>query len=100
MRSSNIILMNFLDADFNGADLRNTRFAQTYTNNTDFSDANLSGVIIDTSAFENADFSGANLQRIKYDAIALGFFNVSKLDGARMSPDLKEDLEKLRKGQA
>ncbi|MGA8831546.1 MAG: pentapeptide repeat-containing protein, partial [Desulfomonilaceae bacterium] len=77
----------------------NTRFAQTYMNNTNFSGADLRGVIFDTSAFENADFRGANLQGVKYDSIALGFFAVSKLDGAKMSEDLKSDLEKLRSGK-
>jgi len=39
------------------------------------------------------------LQGIKYDSIALGFFAVSKLDGAKMSADLEMDLEKLRAGE-
>jgi uncharacterized protein YjbI with pentapeptide repeats len=91
--------MNFLDADFSGANLRKTRFAQTYMNNTDFSGADLSGAVFDTSAFENADFTNANLQGIKYDSIALGFFAVSKLDGAKMSANLQKDLEKLRSGK-
>ena len=59
----------------------------------------MSGVIFDTCAFENADFRGANLQGIKYDSIALGFFAVSKLDGAKISADLQKDLEKLRSGK-
>jgi hypothetical protein len=80
-------------ADLSSADLRNTRFAQTYMNNTSFSGADLSGAIFDTSAFENADFSGANLQGVKYDSIALGFFAVSKLDGAKLSPDLQKEFE-------
>jgi len=99
LRSSNIILLNFLNADFSGADLRNTRFAQTYMNNTNFSGADLRGVVFDTSAFENADFRGANLQGVKYDSIALGFFAVFKLDGAKMSEDLQNDLEKLLSGK-
>ena len=85
MRSANIILLNFMDADFSGADLKNARFAQTYMNNTNFSGADLSGAIFDTSAFENADFREANLQGVKYDSIALNFFAVSKLEGAKMS---------------
>jgi uncharacterized protein YjbI with pentapeptide repeats len=93
-------LLNFLDADFSGADLRNSRFAQTYMNNTNFSGADLSGAIFDTCAFENADFRGANLQGIKYDSIALGFFAMSKLDGAKMSADLQKDLDKLKAGKA
>jgi uncharacterized protein YjbI with pentapeptide repeats len=88
-----------LDANFSGADLRNTRFAQTYMNNTNFSGADLSGAIFDTCAFENADFRGANLQGVKYDSIALGFFAMSKLDGAKISSDLQMDLEKLRSGK-
>ena len=88
-----------MDADFSGADLRNTRFAQTYFNNTKFSGADLSGAIFDTCAFENADFRGADLLGIKYDSIALGFFAVSKLDGAKISADLQKDLEKLRSGK-
>jgi hypothetical protein len=39
------------------------------------------------------------LQGVKYDSIALGFFAVSKLDGAKMSADLEKDLEKLRSGK-
>ena len=68
-------------------------------NNTNFTGADLSGAVFDTSAFENADFTGANLQGIKYDSIALGFFAVSKLDGAKISSDLEMDLEKLRSGK-
>jgi len=52
-------------------------------NNTNFSGADLRGAIFDTSAFENADFRGANLEGIKYDSIALGFFAVSHLEGAK-----------------
>ncbi len=92
-------MLNLLDADFSGADLRKVRFAQTYMNDTNFSGADLSGAVFDTSAFENADFTGANLQGIKYDSIALDFFAVSKLDGAKMSADLQRDLEKLRSGK-
>jgi uncharacterized protein YjbI with pentapeptide repeats len=88
-----------MSGDFSGADLRKTRFAQTYLNSTNFNGADLSGVTFDTCAFENADFSGANLQGIKYDSIALGFFAASKLDGAKMSADLQRDLQKLRSGQ-
>jgi uncharacterized protein YjbI with pentapeptide repeats len=88
--------MNFLGVDFSGADLRNTRFAQTYMNNTNFSGADLRGSIFDTSAFENADFRGANLEGIKYDSIALGFFAVSNLEGAKLSAGLQKDLEKMR----
>jgi len=88
--------MNFLNVDYSGADLRNTRFAQTYMNNTNFSGADLRGAIFDTSAFENADFRDANLEGIKYDGIALQFFAVSNLKGAKLSADLQKDLEKLR----
>ena len=80
---------------FQRCDLRNVRFAQTYMNNTNFSGADLSGAVFDTSAFENADFTGANLQGIKYDSIALGFFAVSKLDGAKMSSDLRDGSGKI-----
>jgi uncharacterized protein YjbI with pentapeptide repeats len=96
LRNSQIILMNFLNVDYSGADLRNTRFAQTYMNNTNFSGADLRGAIFDTSAFENADFRDANLEGIKYDGIALQFFAVSNLKGAKLSADLQKDLEKLR----
>jgi uncharacterized protein YjbI with pentapeptide repeats len=58
-----------LDADFSGANLQKTRFAQTYTNNTNFSGADLSGAVFDTSAFENADFAGANLQGINWSLL-------------------------------
>jgi uncharacterized protein YjbI with pentapeptide repeats len=100
LRSSNIILLNFLDADFSGADLRNTRFGQTYMINTNFSGADLRGAIFNTTAFENTDFRGANLQGIKYDTMALQFFAVSKLDGAKTSSDLQKDLDKLKAGRA
>jgi uncharacterized protein YjbI with pentapeptide repeats len=65
-------------------------------NNTNFSGADLRGAIFDTSAFENADFRDANLEGIKYDGIALQFFAVSNLKGAKLSADLQKDLEKLR----
>jgi len=94
-----MILLNFLDANFSGADLRNTRFAQTYMNNTNFSGADLSGAIFDTCAFENADFRGANLQGVKYDSIALGFFAMSSSMGPRLAQILQMDLEKLRSGK-
>jgi len=100
LTSSNIILLNFLDADFSGADLRNARFAQTYMINTNFSGADLRGAIFNTTAFENADFRGANLQGIKYDTKGLQFFAVSKLDGAKTSADLQKDLDKLKAGKA
>ena len=53
--------------DYSGADLRNTRFAQTYMNNTNFSGADLRGAIFDTSAFENADFRDANREKLRTD---------------------------------
>ncbi|WP_348304791.1 pentapeptide repeat-containing protein, partial [Methanothrix sp.] len=67
--------------------------------NADFRGADLRGVIFDTTAFENADFRGANLEGVKYEGIALQFFAISNLEGAKMSADLKNDLEKLRSGQ-
>jgi uncharacterized protein YjbI with pentapeptide repeats len=91
--------MNLLGADFSGADLRKTRFTQTYLNSTNFIGADLSGAIFDSCVFENADFTGANLQGIKYDSITLGFFATSKLDGAKVSADLQKDLQKMRLGQ-
>jgi uncharacterized protein YjbI with pentapeptide repeats len=100
LTSSNVILLSFLDVDFSGADLRNTRFAQTYMINANFSGADLRGAIFNTTAFENADFRGANLQGIKYDTMALPFFAVSKLDGAKMSADLQNDIDKRKAGKA
>ena len=92
-------MLTIIDGDFVDADLRDVRFSQTYMNNTDFSGADLSGAVFETSAFENTDFSGANLEGVKYDSIALAFFARSRLDGARIGPNLQKDLEELRSGK-
>ena len=68
-------------------------------NNLNFSGADLRGAIIEKTAFEKCDFSGANLEGIKYDDIALQFFSISNLQGAKMSMDLQKGLEKLRSAQ-
>ena len=98
MRSSSLAMLTIINGNFINADLRDVRFSQTYMNNTNFSGADLSGAIFETSAFENTDFSGANLVGVKYDPIALTFFARSRLDGAKISPDLEKDLEKLSSG--
>ncbi len=96
---SSIILMNYLDADFSGADLRKAYFTKTYMNKTDFSGADLREAVLENCAFENIDFSGANLQGIKYDSTAVRFFAACNLDGANISADLQNDLDKVRSEQ-
>jgi hypothetical protein len=47
----------------------------------------------------NVDLTGANLVGIKYDNTILPMMASSKLDNAKMSADLKKDLEKVRQGR-
>ena len=44
------------------------------------------------------DLRGTNLEGIKYDKISLQSLAGSKLDGAKMSADLQNDLEGIRSG--
>ena len=94
-----MIRIVFSDVDFSGADLKNARFTESFMNSLNFSGADLRGAVIEKTAFENCDFSEANLEGIKYDDIALQFFAISNLKGAKMSMDLQKDLEKLRSAQ-
>ena len=99
LKSSEMIRIVFSDVDFSGADLKNARFTESFMNSLNFSGADLRGAVIEKTAFENCDFSEANLEGIKYDDIALQFFSISNLQGAKMSMDLQKDLEKLRSAQ-
>jgi hypothetical protein len=47
---------------------------------------------------KDVDLSGSNLEGIKYDQITLQSLAGSKLNGAKMSADLKKDLEEVRSG--
>jgi uncharacterized protein YjbI with pentapeptide repeats len=44
-----------------------------------------------------ADLTGANLERIKYDQFTLYSLSDAKMDGAKLSDNLKADLTRLRK---
>jgi len=67
------------NVNLSGADLRNAEFNQT--------------------ALVNVDLSGANLVGIKYDNQILPMIASSKLDNAKMSANMRKDLEKLRSEQ-
>ncbi len=99
LRSATMKTGTIMNEDFSGADLRNAHFEQIYMNGAKFTGANLSGAEFNMAAFENIDFSGADLREVKYDMVALQFFAMSRLDGAQMSPDLREDLDLLLSAQ-
>ena len=58
---------------------------------TDLTNADLSMIMM-----INVDFNGANLEHIKYDKFTLQNLLNSRLNGTRMSEDLKKDLDRLR----
>jgi uncharacterized protein YjbI with pentapeptide repeats len=47
---------------------------------------------------KDVDLSGSNLEGIEYDQITLQSLAGSRLDGAKISADLKKDLEEIRSG--
>jgi len=96
LRGSNISLMGYLNSDFRGADLRNSWLSGIYINGADFSGADLRNAVLNSITLINVDFSGADLQGIQYDMTTLKSLNESNLVGAKISSDLREDLNKLR----
>jgi uncharacterized protein YjbI with pentapeptide repeats len=59
----------------------------------DLRDSNLERV-----EMTGADLTGANLEHIKYDQFTLSSLSQAKLDGTRMSDNLKADLSSIKGG--
>jgi len=83
-----------------GADLTGAHLESMTQEGTVYHRACLRSASLVAMGITNADFSGADLQGIKYDMVALQNFARSKMDGARMSPELQKDLEKMRSDRA
>jgi uncharacterized protein YjbI with pentapeptide repeats len=88
------------EIDLSGADLRNAKFDAVFLQDVNLSGADLENVELNQTALVNVDLSGANLVGIKYDNTILPMIASSKLDNAKMSADLKKDLDKLKAGKA
>jgi uncharacterized protein YjbI with pentapeptide repeats len=80
------------------ADLRNAKFDAVFLENVNLSGADLRNAEFSKTALVNVDLSGANLLGIKYDLQELPMIVGSKLDNAKMSADMKKDIEKLGSG--
>jgi uncharacterized protein YjbI with pentapeptide repeats len=57
--------------------------------------ADLSGSDLSESQLSRAEFYGTNLEHIKYDEFTLQNLLNSRLNGTRMSEDLKKDLDSM-----
>jgi uncharacterized protein YjbI with pentapeptide repeats len=60
-------------------------------NGADLRDATLNRV-----EMTGADLTSANLERIKYDPFTLNSLTNAKMDGAKISDDLKADLYRIQ----
>jgi uncharacterized protein YjbI with pentapeptide repeats len=83
------------EVDLSNSDLRNAKFDAIFLKNVNLSGADLRNAEFNQTALVNVDLSGANLVGIKYDNQILPMIANSKLDNAKMSADLRKDLEKL-----
>jgi uncharacterized protein YjbI with pentapeptide repeats len=81
--------------DLVGASLRNSNLAGVFLTNANMSDVDLKDATLDRVEMTGVDLRGANLEHIKYDQFTLYSLSKVKLDGAKMSENLKADLKSL-----
>jgi uncharacterized protein YjbI with pentapeptide repeats len=61
--------------------------------------SDLRDATLDQVEMTGVDLSDANLENIKYDQFTLYSLSKAKLNGAKMSDDLKKDLKALSGGK-
>jgi uncharacterized protein YjbI with pentapeptide repeats len=70
-----------------------------YLANAKMNGADLRDATLDRVEMTGADLTGANLERIKYDQFTLYSLSNAKIDGAKLSENLKADLSHIQKDQ-
>lgn len=98
LKSARITGVKFKNMDLSGADLRDATLDLVVMQNVDLSGADLRGANLTLVGLIEVNLKDANLLEIKYDRMALQFLAASKLDGAKMSTDLRKDLDGLQPG--
>ena len=78
-----------------GASLKNSVLTGVFMAMTDLAGADLRDATLVQVEMTGANLSSANLERIKYDQFTLQSLSRAKLDGARISEDLRSDLKSL-----
>ena len=96
MRSAHLKGLTLIDVAPDQADLRDIKANAVYMNGVNLSGSDLRGADLTLTTLKNVDLRGANLEGIKYDKPTLQFLAESRLEGARMSKDLQNDLERLQ----
>jgi uncharacterized protein YjbI with pentapeptide repeats len=99
LRSASFSWMILKEVDLQGADLRNAKFNSSFLGDVNLSGADMRNAYLSMTALQNVDLSGANLVGLKYDLMEIPLIAGCRLDGAKMSADLKAEIEKLRSGQ-
>jgi uncharacterized protein YjbI with pentapeptide repeats len=84
--------------DFRNADMRDITISKATLENINLSGSDMRGANLTTVYLVGVDLSGANLEGVKYDMITLPFIAASRLDGAKMSPDMQKDLKEVSSG--
>jgi uncharacterized protein YjbI with pentapeptide repeats len=84
------------DTNMSRVNLRNAELELILLKNVNLAGADLRNANLTMIMMIGVDLSDANLERIKYDKFSLQNLLNSKLNGTRMSEDLKNDLESLR----
>ncbi len=87
------------DANLSKCDLQNSRMELILLKNVSLVGTDLRNADLSMIMMMNVTLNGANLEHIKYDEFTLQNLLNSRLNGTRMSEDLRKDLDRLR-GQA
>ena len=87
--------LDLREDDMSGASFKRANLIMDFMTNANMSGADLSDATLNQLEMTGVDLRGANLQHVTYDQFTLRSLAKAKLDGAKMSDNLKADLKAM-----